>query len=63
MKVSKMNKIVVYKNPQGGKLDVYLNVEGKQYKTTVWPNVDDNLQVTGWGGNLYPNEEEGISND
>lgn len=57
MKITKENRIIVYKNQSGGKLDIYMNAGGKQYKTTVWPNVEDDMTVRSWGGNLYVNEE------
>lgn len=58
MKVSKVNKAIVYKSSNGGKLEVFLNVNGVQYKSVVFPNVEDDLTVRSWGGNLYDNEQE-----
>ncbi|QDP52385.1 MAG: hypothetical protein Unbinned96contig1001_2 [Prokaryotic dsDNA virus sp.] len=56
MKVSKENKIVIYKG-NSGKLDVYMNVNNVQYKTTVFPNVEDDMTVRSWGGNVYLNDD------
>ena len=60
MKVSKENKVMVYKS-RDGKLDVFINAQGQQYRATVFPNVEDDLTIRSWGGNLYDNvqtEEE-----
>ena len=57
MKVSKENRVLIYKS-EGGKLDVYLNVNGKQLRSRVFSNVEDDMSVRSWGGNLYDNSEE-----
>lgn len=57
MKVSKENRVLIYKS-EGGKLDVYLNVNGQQLRSRVFPNVEDDMSVRSWGGNLYDNSEE-----
>ena len=57
MKVSKENRVLIYKS-EGGKLDVYLNVKGQQLRSRVFPNVEDDMSVRSWGGNLYDNSEE-----
>ena len=60
MKVSKENRVLVYK-ARDGKLDVFINAQGQQYRATVFPNVEDDLNIRSWGGNLYDNvqtEEE-----
>ncbi len=57
MKVSKENRILVYK-ANDGKMDVYINVNGKQLKSRVFPNVEDDLSVRSWGGNLHDNSGE-----
>lgn len=57
MKVTKENRVLIYKS-EGGKLDVYLNVNGQQLRSRVFPNVEDDMSVRSWGGNLYDNSEE-----
>ena len=58
MKVTKNNRINIYKHSKGGKVDVFINVDGVNYKTTVFPNIEDDLTVRSWGGNLFLNEED-----
>jgi hypothetical protein len=57
MQVTKDNKVIVYKS-NAGKLDVFININGEQYKSTVFPNVEDDMTVRSWGGNVYANVEE-----
>jgi len=57
MKVSKENRVLIYKS-EGGKLDVYLNVNGQQLRSRVFPNVENDMTIRSWGGNLYDNSEE-----
>jgi hypothetical protein len=57
MRVSKENRVLIYKG-RDGKLDVYINVNGEQYRCTAFPNIEDDLTVRSWGGNLYDNTEE-----
>lgn len=62
MRVSKDNRVLVYK-ARDGKLDIYINVQGQQYNSRVFPNIEDDLTVRSWGGNLHDNTQEDDSND
>ena len=57
MKVTKENRVLVYK-ANSGKLDIYINVNGVQFKSKVFPNVEEDYSVRSWGGNLYDNVED-----
>lgn len=57
MQVTKQNRIHVYKGREG-KLDIYINVEGKQFRTTAFPNIEEDLSIRSWGGNLHDNTVE-----
>lgn len=57
MKVTKDNRVLVYKAADG-KLDVYININGAQYRSRVFPNIEEDLSIRSWGGNAYDNEEE-----
>ena len=57
MKVQKENKVMMYK-ANTGKFSLYMNVGGEQVRCTVFPNLNDDLKVEYWSGNVYNNEDE-----
>ncbi len=48
---------MVYKS-EGGKLDVYMNINGQQLRSRVFPNIEDDMSIRSWGGNVYDNAPE-----
>ena len=57
MQVKKENKIMVYKS-ESGKLDIYMNINGQQLRSRVFPNIEDDMSIRSWGGNVYDNAPE-----
>lgn len=57
MQVTKENKIIIYKSSKGGKLDIYLNINGQQLRAVGFPNIEDDLSIRSWGGNIYDNTD------
>jgi len=57
MQVKKENKIMVYKS-ESGKLDIYMNINGQQLRSRVFPNIEDDMSIRSWGGNVYDNTPE-----
>lgn len=57
MAIEKENKLMLYRGEKG-RFHAFMNVEGKQFRTTLYPNVSDDMTVKSWGGNIYDATEE-----
>lgn len=55
MKVDKENRFYMYRQ-KGGKMVVYANIEGKQKVLYGFPEVNEELQVSHWQGNVRDNK-------
>ena len=57
MTVEKTNKMFLNRS-KNGSFQVFFNADGRQFRATLYPNINDNHEITGWGGNIYDNSEE-----
>ena len=48
---------------KNGSFQTFFNADGKQYRATLYPNINEDMVITGWGGNIYDNTEEPKTED